>query len=272
MKKKNIILISIVFITVVVCILAAVIGFGLNDEKKDDDKDTVNLSQNISDDKKEDSKEETKETTKDKEDEKETEKESEEETDQLIVEETTEKASEEMTTEKASEEETTSEEAVEEETTEMVTTKPFDRMSYEYMMIDGESVYAEFNEKLMELYDSINQIRSDVGVPKLTFDTMVSYIACARASQIAFEKTIENNQNLKYYDLMQKSGIQFSKAVENTAAGYEDATELVLGDGTSWKTSTKHYENMISDKYTKVGVGVDYSETMGYVWVAIFLN
>jgi len=317
MKKKNIILIGIVFVVVIVCILAAVIGFGLNDEKEDDDKDTVRLTQSASDDTKADktedetTKEDESENTDDEEttdsegnesesneaDDEETgdEETSDEETsdedasdedasdeeattkkvttDDITTEATTsEKSTEADTDEATTEETTTGGDLTQEETTAAIVDKELDRLSYEYMMIDGKSVYSEYSVKITELYNSINEERARAGAPKLVFDTDVSYIACARASQLAFEKTVESSSKVKYYDLMSKSGIQFSKAVENTAAGHSSSSQVVSGDDTSWKTSTRHYDNMISDEYTRVGVGVDYSEVMGYVWVAIFLN
>lgn len=279
MKKKNIILLFIVFFVVIICILAVVIGFGLSDRKKDDDnkKNQVNLSQEEpdkeSDEESDEKTSETDETTKDETGESD---EQETTTEELTTEEETttvqEITTEETTSEEDAVDETTSSVETPKETETVIVKDDITRYSYEYMMIDGQSVYKEYNAKLVELYNCINAQRVKNGLPQLVFDEEISYIACARASQLAYENVMESNQTVKYYDLMKQSGISFSKAAENTAAGHESAKEVVSGDITSWKTSQKHYDNIISVNYTRVGVGVDYSDTMGYVWVAIFSN
>ena len=278
MKKKNIILIGIVVIVVIICILGVIIGFGINDEPKDNDKDSVKLSQDLLGN---DEDKESEGSSKDEKDETESaDDESTEETTEDITKEATEQTTSEATSQETTSNQTEKEEVTttsvqtekEEETTTQAQTEKLDRWSYEYMIIDGKSVYAEYNTKIMEMYDSINKERISAGKSALIFDTEISYIACARASQVAYENVIEGSLEVKYYELMQKSGIVFSKAVENIAAGHESAKAVVSGNDTSWKTSTIHYDNMISDKYKKVGVGVDYSDNMGYVWVAIFSN
>ncbi len=268
MKKKNIILIAIAIAVIVICILAVVIGFGLSDKKDDDDdeKKPVQVSQELSDESEEEkekypdvepdgsaSEEETEEKT---ETEVETETETESETEGES--ETSTEVETEAITEKETEEQTVSKE-------------PMNRLSYEYMIIDGKSVYIEYNEKIMELFENINVERKKKGISALTFDKNVSYIASARASQIAYECDFESD-GLQYYELMKQYGINFSKAVENIAAGHAEAKSVVSGNDSSWKTSQTHYENMLSEDYSKVGVGVDYSEELGYIWVAIFSN
>ncbi len=275
MKKKNIILVGIVAVIVVICILGVVIGFGLSDKSNGH-----RTSNRISEDMQE-------ETSKDKSDEKESSSEggTEEETvsEKVTIEETTaettteeviteETTTKEVTTEESTTEEITTEQPTTEQSTTEQVTEDLNRLSYNYMLIDGQTIYEEYNVKIIELYNAINAERARVGVGELALDVNVSYIACARASLISYESAIAGTEEIKYYDLMNQSGINFSQAFENTAAGHSVAKDVVSGNDTSWKTSEKHYENMISSKYTRVGVGVDYSETMGYVWVAIFLN
>ncbi len=270
MKLKNIVLVIIVVVVVIICILGAVIGFGLNDEPKDNEKASVKLSQDLPDNDEDDADISSEETT---------ENVTGESKNETTSQETTSKqkeTEEETTTTKQKETETetttSAQNYAEADTTTAVQAERLDRWSYEYMMIDGRSVYSEYNVKLMELYDSINKERINAGKSALAFDAQISYIACARASLLVYEDAIEDSSNTKYYEFMKNSGITFSLAAENIAAGHESAGQVVSGSDTSWKTSTTHYDNMISDKYTKVGVGVDYSESMGYVWVAIFSN
>lgn len=256
MKKKNIVLLAILLIVVVICILAVVIRFVINDDGDKKDKKPVKLSENLLEE----------ETTTDEADEKSTTvKESEEDTTSAVSKET------ESDTTYVVEQETT-EDTTETDTTKQEEIQELNRYSYEYMIIDGKSVYLEFNSKLMDLYESINKARLEAGVPQLTFDKEISYIACAKASQISYENVVENNQKMQYYEFMKMSKVVFTKAAENTAAGYGTAEDVVSGNSTSWKTSERHYQNLISVDYTRVGVGVDYSETMGYIWVAIFSN
>ena len=106
----------------------------------------------------------------------------------------------------------------------------------------------------------------------LRLDEELCYIACGRASEMAYTKEISEVRpdGTHFYDLMKKAGISFNRTVENIAAGYDNAGSVVSGNDNSWKTSSRHYENLINSQYKRVGVGVDYSETYGYIWVAIF--
>lgn len=280
MRKKNIILIAIALVVVVVCILAAVIGFGINkeDDEDNDKKAPVELSDSTLAEDETESKEENVDVETEPPKENDTEEESQESSDETVDEgtesETTNDSTQENSTEEESTEEMTEEQTtIEVETTEQTTVseEELNRLSYEYMMVDGKSVYVEYNERLLELFNCINAERKKAGKSELEFSRDICFVACARASQIAYEKDFDSD-GMEYYELMEQNGISFSKAVENIAAGHNQAESVVAGDDASWKTSITHYENMVSDEYTKVGVGVDYSDTLGYIWVAIFSN
>ena len=285
MKKKNIILLCVALIVVIICVLAVIIGYGskakndLDDDEvesteyKDSEDDEDSVDDESSEDKAtEESGESMEENSSD-----ETESDADMETEVIMD---TGDSKETQTTQETSKDETVEEETTKEIETEVATTvppkqetqKPLDRFSYEYMLIDGKTIYTEYNEKIMQLYESINAERRANGKPELMFDKKISFVACAMASQVVYKSCVDGGGEVLYYDMMKNMGISFTKTVENMAAGHTLAKDVVSGSYGSWKTSQKHYNNVISTDYTRVGVGVDYSESMGYVWVAIFSN
>lgn len=281
MKKKNIILLCIAIIVVIICVLAVFIGYG-SKNKDDPDDDEVEVTEykdsddesvdDESDKATEESGEAIEENSSD-----ETESDADMETEVIMDTDETEGTQE---TQESSETEKEEEETTKEIESEVATTKPsepetqkpLDRFSYEYMLIDGKTLYTEYNVKIMQLYESINAERRAAGKKELIFDKNISYVACAMASQAAYKANVDGGGEVMYYDMMKNIGISFTKTVENLAAGQETAKDVVSGVEGSWKTSKKHYNNVLSTDYTRVGVGVDYSESLGYVWVAIFSN
>lgn len=134
----------------------------------------------------------------------------------------------------------------------------------EYKNIQSENTYTDL---INEVYEITNNYRSLVGVPSLTLDSSLVEAASIRAKELSdsFSHTRPNGSSC--FTVLSELGISYGAAGENIAAGYSSSQSVMEG----WRSSSGHYQNIISSKFKKIGIGVNIINNQ-YYWVQIFSN
>lgn len=134
----------------------------------------------------------------------------------------------------------------------------------EYKDIQSENTYTDL---INEVYEITNNYRSLVGVSSLTLDSSLVEAAIIRAKELSdsFSHTRPNGSSC--FTVLSELGISYGTAGENIAAGYSSSQSVMEG----WRSSSGHYQNIISSKFKKIGIGVNIINNQ-YYWVQIFSN
>lgn len=130
--------------------------------------------------------------------------------------------------------------------------------------IQNENTYTDL---INEVYEITNNYRSLVGVPSLTLDSSLVEAANIRAKELSdsFSHTRPNGSSC--FTVLSELGISYGTAGENIAIGYSSSQSVMEG----WRSSSGHYQNIISSKFKKIGIGVNIINNQ-YYWVQIFSN
>lgn len=130
--------------------------------------------------------------------------------------------------------------------------------------IQNENTYTDL---INEVYEITNNYRSLVGVPSLTLDSSLVEAANIRTKELSdsFSHTRPNGSSC--FTVLSELGISYGTAGENIAAGYSSSQSVMEG----WRSSSDHYQNIISSKFKKIGIGVNIINNQ-YYWVQIFSN
>lgn len=130
--------------------------------------------------------------------------------------------------------------------------------------IQNENTYTDL---INEVYEITNNYRSLVGVSSLTLDSSLVEAANIRAKELSdsFSHTRPNGSSC--FTVLSELGISYGTAGENIAAGYSSSQSVMEG----WRSSSGHYQNIISSKFKKIGIGVNIVNNQ-YYWVQIFSN
>ena len=128
--------------------------------------------------------------------------------------------------------------------------------------IQNENAYTDL---INEVYEITNNYRSLVGVPSLTLDSSLVTAGNIRAKEIndSFSHTRPNGSSC--FTVLSELGISYGTAGENIAVGYSSSQSVMEG----WRSSSGHYQNIISSKFKKIGIGVNIVNNQ-YYWVQIF--
>lgn len=111
----------------------------------------------------------------------------------------------------------------------------------------------------------VNQERAAYGLSPLTLSADLSDGARLKSQDMRDNRYFDHNSPTygTPFEMMRSLGITYRAAAENIAMGYRTAEAVVDG----WMNSPGHRANILSDKYTEIGVGhVD-----GY-WTQWFVN
>lgn len=155
------------------------------------------------------------------------------------------------------------------------TTKKYDKSGYSATTdeLKEEATTALNNNKKIyeEVVGYVNTYRKEVDAPDIVLDDKLSLAATIRAVEIAysgkFDASHKRPNGTSCFTVLSDLKINFSIAGENIAEGYSNAKNVSLG----WKDSEGHYKNMISKKFSKIGVGMFQFAGEKY-WVQIFTN
>lgn len=121
----------------------------------------------------------------------------------------------------------------------------------------------EAKSQAQKVIEIVNKERSKQGLKSLKYDSKLTNVANIRVKEIATKFSHERPNGTYFYDIMNSKNIPYYHSGENIASGFQNAQSVM----TAWMNSTGHRKNILTENYTKIGVGYD-SKTK--CWVQIF--
>lgn len=115
----------------------------------------------------------------------------------------------------------------------------------------------------------INNARVENGLPKLQINDLLNSTATAKALDMV-ENNYFSHTSPTYgspFEMMQNAGITYKVAGENIAGN--SSVENAVN---SWLASQEHKTNILSNAYNYIGIGIEKSDTYGYVIVVMFIG
>ena len=137
---------------------------------------------------------------------------------------------------------------------------------------EATSIVNKNKKVYQEILGYVNGYRSEVSVNSLVLDDTLSVAATIRALEMAYSSEILEISHTRPNGtscgtIFNEMGINVMAWGENIAAGYKTAASV--SDG--WRNSKGHYENMITNYFGKIGVGMVELNGDKY-WVQLFSN
>lgn len=127
----------------------------------------------------------------------------------------------------------------------------------------------ENDANIYYILERINAIRNENGLPALTLDSLITATAQTKARDM-----VENNyfsHNSPTYGspflMIKNAGITYKAAGENIA-GNNNLDDAI----NSFINSPEHSQNILSNAYNYIGIGLEKSDTYGYVIVLMFIG
>lgn len=132
----------------------------------------------------------------------------------------------------------------------------------------GDSSDKKSTSASEEVIELVNAERSAQRISSLKSDDTLNAIAEQRAKEIAVKFSHTRPNGLQCSSLLQENGIVNVYAGENIAAGLNSAKAVM----DKWMSSDGHRRNILSENYTRIGVG-SYTSSNGYTyWVQVFTS
>lgn len=116
-----------------------------------------------------------------------------------------------------------------------------------------------------EVLELVNKERKAAGAAALKIDEGLCEAAEIRAKEIVTKFSHERPDGTRYVDVLESLGITNVASAENIAEGFLTPAEVMDG----WMHSSGHKKNILSTKYTHIGIARVTSGGRSY-WVQIF--
>lgn len=118
-----------------------------------------------------------------------------------------------------------------------------------------------------EVLRLVNAARAQNGLSALTLDASMSRAASVRASELAKSFSHTRPNGTRGLTALAEAGVSYRAAGENIAAGQQTAQAVMSG----WMNSSGHRANILSSKYSRLGVGQAVINGRTY-WVQFFAD
>ena len=131
-----------------------------------------------------------------------------------------------------------------------------------------EDTYRNQNDSYVnEVLRLVNIERQKYGLDALSLNDNLCKVADIRANEIivSFSHTRPNGSSC--FTVLNENGISYRACGENLAYGQRTPQEVVTG----WMNSTGHRENILSNRYHKIGIGV-VQQSGVYYWSQMFTD
>lgn len=115
----------------------------------------------------------------------------------------------------------------------------------------------------------INETRKNQGLSELIIDDLLNSTAQTKAKDMVANNYFAHESPTygSPFQMMQDAGITYKTAGENIA-GNQSVESAV----NSWIASETHRQNILSNAYNYIGIGLEKSNTYGYVIVVMFIG
>lgn len=119
------------------------------------------------------------------------------------------------------------------------------------------------------ILEKINEQRIANGLPALTLDSLLTATAQTKAKDMV-ENNYFSHTSPTYgspFEMMQNAGVTYISSGENIA-GNSNIDDAI----SSFLNSEEHSKNILSNSYNYIGIGIEKSNTYGYVIVLMFIG
>lgn len=124
-------------------------------------------------------------------------------------------------------------------------------------------------EYIAEVLRLVNIERKNAGLSALTADAGLNKAAKVRAKELPTLFSHTRPDGTSCFTVLDEQSVKYGAAAENIAAGYATPQAVVNG----WMNSSGHRANILNGKYTKLGVGVVFTDDgYGVYWAQVFTN
>ena len=123
----------------------------------------------------------------------------------------------------------------------------------------------DYNDDVKSMIKIFNEIRSDENLYSFEIDDRLNSIADIRAKELAISFSHIRPNNTKYDELLYENRIIVFSSDENIAYRFKNAETVA----SYWMNSNKYRVNILSDKFTHIGVS-HYAINGEDFWVVIF--
>ena len=139
-----------------------------------------------------------------------------------------------------------------------------------YDYLQKEYIYTfQYNKKWVKsVVELVNVERKKNKLKPLVLDDKLSQIAIIKANDMIEHNYFEHRSPLygRSWELASLFGYRFTALAENLARNYATPAEAMAG----WMASDTHRANILSSKFTHIGLGVQKKKDGSYYWVQLF--
>ena len=130
--------------------------------------------------------------------------------------------------------------------------------------------FANDNEYRKEIVNLVNIEREKANLPPLKEDNRLNALAEKKAKIMAKENNLSHNAGgyKSFSDIVKEAGIQYWNVGENIARNWKPPEEVM----NAWLSSKGHRDNILSEKFTLIGVGKAVNEKGDIYWTQIFIR
>ncbi|MFW6306921.1 MAG: CAP domain-containing protein, partial [Bacillota bacterium] len=125
------------------------------------------------------------------------------------------------------------------------------------------------SDEEFEMLKLVNQVRQEQGLNLLELDMGLAKIAREKAVDMITNNYFDHDSPTHGtpFDMIKEKGVEYSLAGENLADSnsIEDAFNSLMN-------SEDHKENILKDRYDKVGIGVVEKDDGGFMIVQLFID
>lgn len=121
-----------------------------------------------------------------------------------------------------------------------------------------------------EIIHMVNSARAERNLPPLEQDKRLNNLADKKAKIMAKEENLSHTAGgyNSFSDLIKEAGIKYLAVGENIARNWRTPEEVME----AWLNSSGHRANIMSKKFTKIGVGKAVNSKGDIYWVQLFIK
>lgn len=117
----------------------------------------------------------------------------------------------------------------------------------------GDRPKLELTKEEQKLLELTNAERKKKDLPALKPSPLLFKVARAHSANMAKHGKMAHDLDDKNpFQRLKEAGYKYAFAAENVAAGLDELDEVMKG----WMESEPHRKNILSDKFTEIGVGI----------------
>ncbi len=119
------------------------------------------------------------------------------------------------------------------------------------------------------ILEKINAIRIENGLPPLSIDSLLDSVANTKAKDMVENNYFAHNSPTygTPFEMMQNAGVTYIHAGENIAGNSNIDSAI-----DSFLNSDAHKQNILSNAYNYIGIGIEPSDVYGYIIVLMFIG